>query len=101
MVVKFTRTFKYYLLGRQFTARTDHSSLQWLVSLKEPRGQLARWFYVLSEYDMIIKHKEGSKHVKFVNVIADSLSRISSKPFCPNFNSDVELSSLPCYLCIL
>ena len=28
-VVRFTRHFKHYLLGRAFTVRTDHSSLTW------------------------------------------------------------------------
>eukprot|EP00731_Ephydatia_muelleri_P004957 Em0002g1133a len=43
-VVTFTKHFRPYLLGRHFTLRTDHSSLQWLYNMKEPEGQLARWF---------------------------------------------------------
>ena len=35
--------FRYYLLGRRFCIRTDHSSLRWLMSFKEPQGQVARW----------------------------------------------------------
>ena len=37
-IVRFTRLYKYYLLGRPFTARTDHSSLNWLLNFKEPQG---------------------------------------------------------------
>ena len=33
-VVRFTRHFKHYLLGRRFTMRTDHNSLIWLMGVK-------------------------------------------------------------------
>ena len=49
-VVTFTQHFRPYLLGRQFTLRTDHGSLTWLQSFKEPAGQLARWLEKLQEY---------------------------------------------------
>ena len=34
-VVRFTRQFRHYLLGRSFTIRTDHNSLTWLLRFKE------------------------------------------------------------------
>ena len=40
-VVEFTHHFRPYLLGKQFTLRTDHGSLVWLQSFKEPEGQLS------------------------------------------------------------
>ena len=40
-VVTFTQHFRPYLLGRQFTLRTDHGSLTWLQSFKEPEGRSA------------------------------------------------------------
>ena len=42
-IVRFTRQFRYYVLGRIFTVRTGHFSLTWLLRFKEPQGQLARW----------------------------------------------------------
>jgi hypothetical protein len=51
--------------------RTDHGSLRWLLSLKNPEGQLARWLQVLSSYDMTIVHRPGRQHRN-----ADALSRI-------------------------
>ena len=42
-VVTFVKHFWSYLLGRHFILRTDHSALQWIYSMKEPEGQLARW----------------------------------------------------------
>ena len=50
--------------------RTDHGSLQWLHSFKEPEGQLARWLERLQEYNFEIQHGKGSQHLN-----ADALSR--------------------------
>jgi len=70
-VVHFIRHFKTYLYGRHFKVRTDHSSLRWLMSFKEPEGQLARWLEQLSEYDFMIEHRPGTRHAN-----ADGLSRL-------------------------
>ncbi|GFN98331.1 Pol polyprotein [Plakobranchus ocellatus] len=40
-VVRFTRQFRPYLLGRHFYVRTDHNSLRWLMDFREAQGQLA------------------------------------------------------------
>ena len=61
-MIRFTRQFKHYLLGKQFVVRTDHSSLTRLTKFKEPQGQLARWIEELGQYDMIIKHRLGRHH---------------------------------------
>lgn len=69
-VVTFIHHFRPYLLGRPFMLRTDHSSLAWLQSFKEPEGQLARWMERLQEYNFTIVHRQGSQHRN-----ADALSR--------------------------
>ena len=38
-VVRFTRHFKHYLLGRRFVVRTDHNSLTWLMGFRNIEGQ--------------------------------------------------------------
>jgi len=40
-IVCYTRTFRQYLVGKQFVIRMDHSALQWLRSTPEPIGQQA------------------------------------------------------------
>ncbi|MGH0121890.1 UNVERIFIED_CONTAM: hypothetical protein FKN15_067186 [Acipenser sinensis] len=77
-VVAFTSHFRQYLLGRFFTVRTDHSSLLWLMRMKEPEGQLARWLEKLAEYDYKIVHRPGRHHVN-----ADSMSRRPCPKSCP------------------
>jgi transposase InsO family protein len=69
-VVKFVQHFRPYLYGREFTVRTDHASLQWLVNFKEPEGQIARWLQSLSEYQYKMVHRPGKQHGN-----ADGLSR--------------------------
>lgn len=69
-VVYFTKYFKHFLYGKQFTVRTDHSSLRWLLNFKNPEGQLARWLESLSVFDMKIEHRPGKQHAN-----ADALSR--------------------------
>ena len=69
-VVFFTKYFRHYLTGRRFLLRTDHASLRWLKSFKEPQGQLARWLEVLDTFDFDLQHRPGVKHAN-----ADALSR--------------------------
>eukprot|EP00731_Ephydatia_muelleri_P015802 Em0009g226a len=68
-IVEFVQHFRQYLLGRQFTLRTDHGSLVWVRHFKEPEGQLARWLERLEEYDFTVIHRRGSQHSN-----ADALS---------------------------
>ena len=69
-VVVFLKKFRQFLLGREFDVRTDHGSLRWLVTFKDPEGQLARWNEVLGEYQPNIIHRAGRVHGN-----ADGLSR--------------------------
>jgi len=94
-VVRFTRQYRHYLLGKPFTVRTDHNSLRWLLSFKEPHGQLARWLEELSQYNMTVIHRPGSKHHN-----ADGLSRIGEPAGeCRNYQRGVPMEDLPCGGC--
>ena len=93
-IIKFTRQYRHYLLGRTVRVRTDNSSLLWLTRFKEPCGQIARWLEELSQYDLQIEHRKGKLHVN-----ADTLSRIPDDlEFCPNYTGK-GLSELPCGGC--
>ena len=58
------------LYGKKFKIVTDHSALQYLMTLKNPTGRLARWTIFLSQFDYEIVHRKGKKHCN-----ADYLSR--------------------------
>jgi len=92
-VVRFTRQFRHYLLGKRFLVRTDHSSLTWLLNFKEPQGQIARWMEELSQYDMDIVHRAGKKHAN-----ADALSRLLVDGG-DHYEHSVSLEVLPCGGC--
>ena len=96
--VEFIHHFRQYLLGREFTLRTDHSSLVWLRNFKEPEGQLARWLEKLQEYSFSVVHRQGTKHGN-----ADALSRVpcrqcgrESHETTPKDVIEGSVTSLPC-----
>ena len=94
-VIRFTRQFRHYLLGRKFYLRTDHNSLTWLLRFKYIEGQLARWLEELSQFDMIVQHRPGNRHRN-----ADGLSRIPDETsFCNCYQAGVDLADLPCQGC--
>jgi len=78
-IVHYTRYFRQYLLGRQFSIRTDHTALIWLKKVTDPVGQNARWLELLGEFDYVVQHRPGSEHGN-----ADALSRrpCLNRPSC-------------------
>ena len=91
-IVRFSREYRHYLLGRQFVVRTDHHSLTWLLRFKHADGQLSRWLEELSQYDMIIQHRPGKLHVN-----ADWLSRPPEG--CEGYLAGTDVHQLPCGGC--
>lgn len=77
--------FRYYLLGRKFTIRTDHQSLQWIH--KADKGKIARWAALLAEYDCEIHYRKGSSvgHVDYLSRTFedDALSTQVPESMCP------------------
>lgn len=63
--------FRAYLEADHFTVVTDHHSLKWLKSLKDPTSRLANWSLKLSKYKYDIQYRKGS-----LNVVPDFLSRL-------------------------
>ena len=68
-LVNYMDHFCYYLVGQKYRLRTDNHSLVWLMSFKEPQGQVARWLGRL-QYDSEIQRRPGRLHDN-----ADAFSR--------------------------
>ena len=84
-VVVYTKKFKHFLWGTDFTLRTDHSSLRWLLNFKDAEGMIGRWLAHLSEFGLEhsqIQHRAGAKHIN-----ADCLSRRPIR-LCGNENCE-------------
>ena len=93
----FIEYFRQYLLGRKFVVRSDHQALVWLFKLKEPRGKIARWIEILSQYDFSIEYRPGRKQAH-----CDALSRCEDpqKCECPNQDTEEPLKCGPCRKCL-
>ena len=79
-LVEGIKKFQPYLFGRKFTVITDHSSLRWLMNVKDATGRLARWSFLFQQYNFEVIHRPGKVHSN-----ADSLSR---RPY--EFSADVS-----------
>ena len=66
--------FRVYVLGKHFTLRTDHQSLQYLLTQRTLTGRLARWAEIAAEFDFEIIHIPGACNH------ADGLSRPPATP---------------------
>lgn len=86
--------FKPYILGTNFTVRTDHSSLEWL--LKAKSGRLSRWALRVGEFAPFqIVHRSGKQHGNvdaFTRVFAES-EGLPDYAFISNIGYGVALPS--------
>ena len=74
-IVHALRSHEHILRYKKFIIYTDHKSLEWLHSMKNPRGIFARWLMELATYNFIIQHVSGKK-----TGAADGLSRSEHLP---------------------
>ncbi|CAF1301583.1 unnamed protein product [Adineta ricciae] len=82
-IVWATKHFRQYIEGGPTIVRSDCKALQWLKNTRDPTGRLARWAMNLSQYNIIIQHRPGTK-----NPNGDFMSRY------PINSSDVEATEL-------
>jgi hypothetical protein len=82
--------FRGYIEGVKFSVITDHSSLTWLMELKDPPGRLARWVLKIQAYTFDIIYRPGK-----ANQLPDALSRaVESLDLHTDEIDDFEYSSL-------
>jgi RNA:NAD 2'-phosphotransferase (TPT1/KptA family) len=75
-VIEAVGKYRHYLLGKEFTIRSDHLSLRFVDSLKDSgMGRLHRWSIYLSAFKFKIEYLKG-----VLNPVADALSRRDYPP---------------------
>ena len=85
--------FRPYIYGRKFTLISDHESLRWINSAKDPGRRLIRWRLKLRDYEYEFKYKPGK-----LNTNADALSR---NPIVGNFDEEGEEEKQPARLLLI
>ena len=93
----FLEYFRHYLLGQNFHIRSDHQALKYMFSFKSPKGRVARWLEIISEFDFTIEHRKGSKHGN-----SDSMSRYPNSHICEcdKIDNELNLKCGPCKKCV-
>ena len=100
-VVEAVKHFHAYVYGRKVVVRTDHGALKWLLTFKNPEGQMARWLGRLGNYDLDIQYRAGKSHGN-----ADALSRrpCGECKHCANQESkerSSEMEDSPVKICMV
>ena len=80
-------------MGVRVVILTDHSSLTWLKSFKQPESQLARWLERLAEFDFVLQYRKGSAAAN-----ADGLSRRPCPEKCSYCSRREEKDLVHCNL---
>ena len=76
-ILKGVEKFRHYLIGKEFTLKTDNRILTYLKSTHTSKSRkLLNWALTLSEYDYTIQHIPSSS-----NQISDCLSRLYEKVY--------------------
>jgi hypothetical protein len=93
-IVWVVSSFWCYLYGSPFTLITDHQPLKFFTESDQLTGKLARWAFILQEYDFDIIHRHGR-----VNQDVDGLSwnPSSNKEDTTrvHWHGDVDLEAIP------
>ena len=63
------KLWRHYLVGRSFTLKTNHQSLQYIFTQRDLNARQQRWSEFMSEYDFGISYIKGKE-----NVVANALS---------------------------
>ena len=65
------------LVGWKFLLQTDHNSLKWLHSFKEPGGQVERWLEKLASFQYILQHRPGKPYSN-ADALSQRIERVST-----------------------
>jgi len=83
--------FRQYLLGSRTTIFIDHSALRYLMQKKDVKTRLIRWIFLLQEFDLEIKDKNGVDNMVQITFREFPMNQLrqylSMKTFLTNMSS--------------
>ena len=91
--IKAIKYFRSYLEGREFMLYTDHQALTSLMTMKEPKGRLARYQVFLMSFNIKICHRNGNNLQD-----ADAISRLcleTNPPSVVNLVTQINVNQIP------
>jgi hypothetical protein len=78
------KMWRYYLIGKIFGLRTDHSGLKYLFGQPTLNARQSRWLEFLNEYDFDIRNIKG-KEKKVVDALNKRVHEMNLQPLsCTN-----------------
>jgi len=90
-VVFVLEKFRQYLLGSRTTIFIDHSALRYLMQKKDVKTRLIRWIFLLQEFDLEIKDKNGVDNMVQITFREFPMNQLrqylSMKTFLTNMSS--------------
>ena len=69
-VVHALKIWRHYMIGNKCQIFTDHKSLKYIFTQRDPNLRQCRWLELIKDYDLDIQYHPGK-----ANVVADALSR--------------------------
>ena len=82
-VVDGLRKWRFYQHGEtEVIVVTDHRSLRWLMSLKDPRGRLERWMVSIQDFDFTVVDAPRGELVVPDTLSRDSVEKPLLRPRC-------------------
>ncbi|CAC5402687.1 unnamed protein product [Mytilus coruscus] len=99
-VLEGIKNYHVYLANSHFKIYTDHQALNWLSSIKQSTGRLARWSVLLQGYDYEICFRRGrhillcSKTISFL-VCIKQLQTISEGVICAREQNNQHMQRVP------
>jgi hypothetical protein len=74
-VIWAVKHFRPYLYGHPFLLQTDHQALQYMPTMKDPTGKIARWIMTLQQFHYKPQYRPGTSHTN-----VDGLTRLLPPP---------------------
>ena len=90
------KQWRHYLLGAKVIVRTDHRSLQWLLSTKHPDGsRVSAWACKVQGYDLEVQYVPGKLHIVPDCLSRDAVARETERPLEEHRGGSLNILNRP------